>query len=234
MLQNLLQILCIFLTIAIVVYPRIDHYQDKRKKGFWNRLKLQGKTILIGGVLLILLQSFLLYKNVIDEKEKQNLITDLKTELQTLKNESFEKRDFDRLYELYSNRFSAEFDALHRSIHDYSTAEKLKGSEKYLIRSDIANKEFFIRKTYDELQNEFNYFKENKSHEEGEFKDLKLLITEYTQQFDKVFDPTTCCNMTKMIDDKKGNSFYETEDFEKLVEKGKCLMHKMGEDSRKI
>lgn len=235
MVQNFLQILCIFLTIALVVYPRIDQYQDKRKKGFWNRLKMQGKTILVGGILLILLQSFLLYKNVVNEKEKQNLISDLKIELQTLKYESFEKRDFDRLSQLFSDKFLPEFDALHRSIHDYSTAKKIKDSKKgTFIRSDIANKEFFIRMKYNELQNEFNHFIENKSHKEGKFKDLKLLMTDYTEQFDKVFDPTTCCNMTKMLDDEKGNIFYETEDFEKLVKIGESLMHKMGEESRNI
>ena len=91
-----------------------------------------------------------------------------------------------------------------------------------------------MRMKYDELQNEFNYFIENESHQEEEFKDLKLLMTDYAKQFNKVFDPTTCCNITKMIKGEKGNVFSETEGFEKLVKMGELLMHKMGEESRKI
>jgi len=98
----------------------------------------------------------------------------------------------------------------------------------------VKEPEFFMRMKYDELQNEFNYFIENESHQEEEFKDLKLLMTDYAKQFNKVFDPTTCCNITKMIKGEKGNVFSETEGFEKLVKMGELLMHKMGEESRKI
>ena len=150
-------------------------------------------------------------------------------------NKEERKLDFDRLYQLYSDRFFVEFDALHKSIHEYAIADKLKDTKKMIsLTSDIANKELFIRKTYSELQNQFEYFIQNESHLKSKHEKLKTLMRAFTSQFDKVFDPTTCCNMTKMISEKKGNELYETKDFELLVKLGESLMHQMGEERRNI
>ncbi len=63
MIISVLEILIIILIIFISVYPRIDQYQDKRKKGFWKRLKPQGKTLLIAGLVLLILRSYSVYKS---------------------------------------------------------------------------------------------------------------------------------------------------------------------------
>lgn len=59
--QVIFQIIGIALSISLIIYPRIEQYKDRRKKGFWKKLKPQGKKIFILGLLLTLVQFALLY-----------------------------------------------------------------------------------------------------------------------------------------------------------------------------
>jgi hypothetical protein len=49
-------ILILICSILISVFPRVDSYRDRRKKGFWRQIKPKGRFILITGIILLILQ----------------------------------------------------------------------------------------------------------------------------------------------------------------------------------
>jgi len=82
--QLLLQILGIIIALALVIYPKIDQYQDKRKKGFWNKLKPQGKKIFILGIILTLIQLALLFLSINKNNNSNSTIRNLNNKIDSL------------------------------------------------------------------------------------------------------------------------------------------------------